>query len=304
MTKRKKSPRLYINFGFQLALVLLVGILLAGCTPGALPTNTPTPGSGGMAPPVDPGSSDTSTGLTAPVFAPAPSGSVAPASTGNIARGTAVLAITGDLPITYTGGDCDVLDGETFLTIYPGANPGASLIIFPGSGSTRQGGLIWARSGLPEDNAASSGEQPLTITLNDDGFSGTFEGVGFQVGGSGGVATRINVSGTFTCVRQVLHVGGAHPVDLTGVMCTADPVFTLRSGGPGTDAALLLAEEGATAGSTVQAGLSWRVGGVSYTTNWMMLRVGADGVSGSYYGEATAPDGTVFPVNGGFSCLG
>lgn len=306
MTKRKKSPRLYINFDFQLALVLLVGILLAGCTPGALPTNTPTPGSGGMAPLVDPGadSADPSTGLTAPAFAPPPSGSVAPPSTGNVARGTAVLVITGDLPITYTGGDCDVLADETYLTIYPGVTPGASLIIFPGSGSTRQGSLVWARSGLPEDNAGVSNEDPLAITLNDDGFSGTFEGRAFQVGGSGGVATRINVSGTFTCVSQVLHVGGAHPVDLTGVMCTADPAFTLRSGGPGTDAALLLAEEGATAGSTVRAGLSWRVGGVSYTTNWMMLRVGADGVSGSYYGEATAPDGTVFPVNGGFSCLG
>jgi hypothetical protein len=306
MTNRKKSPQLHLSFRFHFALVFLACILLAACTPGALPTNTPTPGSGGMAPPVDPGSggADTSTGLTVPAFAPPPSGSVAPPARGNVAHGTAVLVIQGELAITYTGGDCDVIADETYLTIYPGVNPGASLIIFPGTGSARQATLVWARSGLPEDNGAVSAEDPLSVTLNDDGFSGSFEGRGFQVGGSGGVATRISVSGTFTCVAQVLHVGGAHPVDLTGVVCTADPAFTVRSGGPGTDAALLMAEEGATAGSTVQAGLSWRVGGVSYTTNWLMLRVGADGVSGSYYGEATALDGTVFPVNGGFSCLG
>lgn len=297
------------KFRFNLLCLSLIAILaLSACAPASAPTETPTPGSGAMAPAdsgaAPAGSPDTITGLTTPPFAAAPSGFVAPPPTGNVAHGTAVLVINGDLPITYTGGDCDVLGEETYLTIYPAENPGASLIIFPGSGATRQGTLVWARSGLPEDNAGVSNEDPLSITLNDDGFSGTFEGRAFQVGGSGGVATQISVSGSFTCVAQVLHVGGAHPVDLTGVTCTADPAFTLRSGGPATDAALLLAEEGATASSTVQAGLSWRVGGVSYTTNWLMLTVGADGVSGSYYGEATAPDGTVFSVNGGFSCLG
>ncbi len=295
----------------QICILLLVvfALLLGACTPGAAPTETPTPSSGGMAPPdagaPPAGSSDTTTGLSAPPFAPAPAGVTAPPSLpGSIARGTAVLVIGGDLPITYTGGDCDVIGEETYLTIYPGVTPGASFIIYAGTSNTRQGYLVWQRTGLPEDNAAVSNEDPLTITLNDDGFSGSFEGRAFRVGGSGEpVAVPISVSGSFTCVAQVLHVGGAHPVDLTGVSCSSGDVFTLRSGTPGSDAALLLAENGAP-GSTVQAGLSWRVGGVSYTTNWLMLTIGADGVSGSYFGEATAADGTVFSVNGGFSCLG
>lgn len=295
-----------------LALLLIV---LSACTPAPpSPTSTPTLPSGGDAGAVDSsagdtgstsasGGSDAITGLVPPPIAPAPGDAVAPAAPTNFAHGSAILVINGDLAITYTGGDCDQIGDETYLTIYPSSNPGASLIIFPGSGSTRQGTLVWATSGLPTDNAGVSAEDPLTITLNEDGFSGSFEGLAFRVGGSGGVATQIAVSGSFTCIPQLLRIGGAHPVDLTGVSCSSDP-FTLRVGGPSGDAAWLIAEDGATAGSLLEGGLSWRVGGVNYTTAWLVLRISADGLSGSYYGEGHGPDGVAFPVHGAFNCLG
>jgi hypothetical protein len=205
-----------------------------------------------------------------------------------------------------TGGDCDYVGDDLFLTIYPGTQAGiANLIVNAGSGSTREGTLVWTTSGLPQDNAAVSAEDPLAITLNEDGFSGSFEGRAFRVGGPGEpVAVHIVVSGTFTCISHLLRVGGDHPVDLTGVTCASTPTFSLRSGGAGTDAALLLAAEGATAGSTVEGGLSWRVGGVNYTSSWLSIRINSDGLSGSYFGEATGPDGATFPVQGSFNCLG
>lgn len=301
---------------FHLVLVSVCVLFLAACgtaTPGDAPTPTPLPSGEGSDAGSEPGGApagdsagagpDASTGLVLPLLAPSPSGAVRPEATNNFAHGSAVLVINGDLAVTYTGGDCDQLGDETYLTIHPGALPGASLIIFPGSGSTRQGTLVWATSGRPQDNAGVSAENPLTITLNEDGFSGSFEGLAFRVGGVGGVATEIAVSGSFTCISQLLRVGGAHPVDLTGVECSANP-FTLRVGSPGSDAALLIAEDGATAGSTVEGGLSWRVAGVSYTTTWLVLRINADGVSGSYFGEGVGPDGSTFAVDGAFNCLG
>jgi hypothetical protein len=306
--------------GFSLVLVSVCVLLLAACgmaPGGGAPTPTALAGgtgseaeaatgseagseaeAGGAA-----GSSDGLTGLSIPLVAPTPSGAVQAEPANNAAHGSAVLVINGDLPITHTGGDCDMIGDETYLTIPPGAIPGASLVIFPGSGTTRQGTLVWATSGRPQDNAGVSAENPLIITLNEDGFSGSFEGLAYRVGGTGGVATEIAVSGNFTCISQLMRVGGAHPVDLTGVECSADP-FTLRVGNPGSDAALLIAEDGATAGSTVEGGLSWRVGGVNYTTNWLVLRINADGFSGSYFGEGVGPDGTAFPVDGAFNCLG
>lgn len=311
--------------GFLLVVVSVCVLLLAACgmvpggsasTPTALPSGGGSDagsdtGSGagsdtGVAPdtggPTD-SSSDGSTGLNVPVLAPAPSGAVQPEAANNAAHGSAVLVINGDLPITHTGGDCDIFADETYLTIPQGAIPGASLVIFPGSGTTRQGTLVWATSVSPQDNAMVSAENPLTITLNEDGFSGSFEGRAFRVGGSGGVATEIAVSGSFTCISQLLRIGGTHPVDLTGVECSANP-FVLRVGGPGSNAALLMAEDGATVGTSVNGGLSWRVGGVNYTTAWLALRINPDGVSGSYFGEGIGPDGSPFPVQGAFNCLG
>jgi hypothetical protein len=216
-----------------------------------------------------------------------------------------VLVIEGGLPITYSGGDCDMVGDEMFLTIYPGTTPGASLIVSPGSGNTRQGSLVWARSGASDDSAGVSAEDPITITLNQDGFSGSFSGRAFQTGGPGGVATQIEVSGLFTCISHLVRVGGDHPVDLTGISCVGDPSFTLRGGNSGGDAVWLVAPEGAAAGSTGVGALSWRVGGVNYTSTWLSLTINPDGISGSYFGEGRNQDGSeTFAIQGSFNCLG
>jgi hypothetical protein len=215
------------------------------------------------------------------------------------------LLINGDLGITYTEASCDVLGEETFITVYPnGSNPGASMIISPGDGLMRTGTLVWATSGDPEDNAAVSAQEPLVITLNADGFSGSFEGVAYRVGGAGGVATRIGVSGSFTCISHLVRISGEHAVDIPGVTCTYSPDFQLRGGDASGNAVWLLASPGLTAGGAVDGGLSWRVGGVNYVTFWLTVRLNADGVSGSYFGEAYGPDNLDFPVSGQFNCLG
>jgi hypothetical protein len=305
---------------FALALIAL--LLLSACGP-APAEPTPTPGSGGPADTgsesgdsgsTDPGSSgdapgagtDTTTGLTAPPFAPIPSGAVRPPAPTNLAHGSAVLVIEGDLPIVYSGGDCDLIGEEMYLTIYPAENPGASFIIYPGTGSTRQGSLVWARTGLPQDNAGVSNEDPLTITLNEDGFSGSFSGRAFRVGAPGEpVAVPISVSGSFTCIAHLMRVGGDHPLDLAGISCVDLPSFTLRGGNPSGDAVWLIAPEGATAGSTGEGALSWRVGGANYTSNWLSLTINPDGVSGSYFGEGRNADGSeTFTIQGSFNCLG
>lgn len=298
-----------------LSLIAFASLLVSACAPAA-PQPTPTPGSGGSAPDVpaasggsgDPGTGatvDTSTGLTAPPLAPIPSGVSAPAPDTNLAHGSAMLVINGDLPIIYSGGDCDVYEEEMYLSIYPGTLPGASFILLAGSGSTRAATMVWARSGLPEDNAAVSATDPLVVTLNADGFSGSFEGRGFRVGGAGEpVAVPISISGSFTCISQLVRVGGDHPVDMTGVSCEASPTFILRAGGPSGNAVLLETEAGARAGSTVVGGISWRVGGIAYTSNWLSVQINADGVSGSYFGEGTNADGSTFRIQGSFNCLG
>lgn len=289
----------------KIITLFMMVALLSACTPGT-PTPTNTPGSGGSgAGGTAAGSTDAATGVSMPPFAPAPSGASAPARSTSVAHGSAVIAISGDLPIVLSGGDCDFVGEELFLTIYPGTQAGvANLIISPGTGPTRVGSLVWTTSSLPQNNGAVSAEDPLVVTLNEDGFSGSFEGRAFRVGGPGEpVAVPIVVSGSFTCISHLIRVGGDHPVDLTGVTCVAAPAFSLRSGTPGTNAALLMAADGATAGSTVAGGLSWRVGGVNYVTSWLSLHINSDGLSGSYFGEASGPDGRTFTVSGSFNCL-
>lgn len=305
------------------AYLLVFALLLSACSSTIEPTATPLPSGGGSSEevsgePADSGSNDSggsadlgtsgpidnSTGLIQPSIAPPPSGAPAPMPENAAAEGSAILLINGELGITYTGGSCDVLGDETYITIpAQGSQPGASMIIFPGDALMRTGTLVWATSGNPEDNAAVSAQEPLAITLNADGLSGSFEGVAYRVGGVGGVATRIGVNGSFTCISHLIRVSGEHAIDLAGITCAYSPEFQLRGGNPSGNAVWLIASPGLTAGSAVDGGLSWRVGGVNYVTFWLTVRLNPDGVSGSYFGEAYGPDNVDFPVSGQFNCL-
>ncbi|MBX3048919.1 MAG: hypothetical protein KIT46_01300 [Anaerolineales bacterium] len=298
--------------------VLLLALLLAACGSGAslaAPTNTPTPASGGgetggAQNPAPEGPVDVETGLPQPQLVPPPPGSnppVIPPGTGSPPAGAgAMLVIGGDLPLELHGGECQMLDGDTYLSIPNTANaepPYASLIIYAGTGATRNGTLVWATSAANTDGAVVSTQDTFVITLNGDGFSGRFDGTAHR--GSSGVPVQvvIPVRGVFTCVPGIVAIRGEHPMDLTNTHCSTEP-FRIVVGERGGNQALFILEDGVGPGESGNAGLSWRVGGVNYVTTWMSLTRNPDGLSGSYFGEAAGPDGRSFPVSGTFNCLG
>lgn len=292
-----------------LASLLFSSLVLSACGGGtALPTETPTPSSGGGVPadsgtgagsgPVA-GSIDATTGLTLPAFAPAPSGAAPSRST---AAAFATIWIDGGLPLVLNNGECATIDGGIFVVAPAGGispPPNASLVIEPGEGTNRVGTLTWAISGGAENTAGVTMLNPLQVTLNADGVSGSFTGTGYL-----GNFTEIAVTGVFNCSAPLVRIGGDHPLDVTDARCEISPAFVLRAGSAGGDSALLMFDEHFAAGATVSGGISWHVGGVSYTSNWLSATINPDGLSGSYYGEATDSSGVTFTVEGTFNCLG
>ncbi len=305
-----------------LAFIIIITLLLAACTPGAA-TPTPTPlGSGGVTGPsagepasgAPTGPVDETTGLTQPSLVEIPSGVVIPptsrlAPASDPEPGTATIAIGGGLPLTVTGGTCSMLDGETYVSVpatFDADPPYASLVIYAASDDSnlRGGTLVWATSEAATDSALVSTQDLFVITLNADGFSGRFDGTAHRVSEGIPVQEVIDVSGVFNCIAGLVRVGGEHPVDLTGAQCETTPSIVVQLGRPGENAVLLVVEEGASPSASARGGLSWRVGGVDYTTNWLSVSLNRDAISGSYYGEARRPDGSTFTVEGTFNCLG
>jgi len=307
-----------------LGLVGACALLLAACgTSSAAPTSTPTLPSGGGdtagGAPADAGTTgslDAATGLGAPEFGTAPVGAVPPASrpsspiaSETVAENTATIAIAGGLPLTVSGGSCSTLDGETYISAPPVADappPYASLVIYASSdeGNLRSGYLVWATSDAATDSALVSAQDLFVITLNDDHFSGRFDGTAHRVVEGVPVQEVIEVHGVFNCIAGLLRVYGEHPVDMTGAQCETVPQIMISSGRSGENAALFMVEPGAAAGAVASGGLSWRVGGVEYGTNWLNVTINPDQLSGSYYGEGRRPDGSTFPIQGAFNCLG
>lgn len=306
---------------FKTGILLIMTLLLAACAPApAIPTSTPTLPSGGgetggsSAPAGDPGSQDEATGLDGPVHGTIPS-NINPPSGGNLggnpptgaAAGTGTIAIGGELPLTLTGGTCEQLDGDTYLSIPSTAGaapPYVSLVIYGGTGNTRSGQLVWATSQEYTDGALVSTQDTFVITLNSDGFSGRFEGTAHRGSNEIPLQVVIPISGVFNCVAGLVRVGGEHPLDMTGAQCETAPSIVVSGGRPGENAVLLTVEEGAAYGAPARGGVSWRVGGVQYTTNWLYVNMNSDMLSGSYTGEARRPDGSTFIVEGTFNCLG
>lgn len=312
-----------------LHLLLLSAMLLSACAPASA-TLTPIPGGGAAQPgsPADPASSapaesaggapsesinpqagqaDVVGGLPQPPFSLRPAGAVAPTPEPG-RTGSAMLVIGGDLPLVLSGGECVPFEGDTYLSIpntVGAPPPHASLVINGGEGLTRSGYLVWATSSLDTDGATVSTQDVFVITLNEDGFSGRFEGTAHRVTDNIPVLQQIPVNGVFTCVASLLTVRGPHPVDLDGARCELAPQFVMRAGERGQNQVLLMLEPGSEPGdSDIAAGISWRVGGVTYTSTWLTADRNPDGLSGSYYGQATGPDGAPFEIQGTFNCLG
>ena len=303
-------------------LILLV-FAVSACGPGSstLATATPTLPSGGSdssgssAPAGDAGGSqDAATGLGEPVLGEIPSDATPPTpapsnqNTGNIPEGGASIAIAGGLPLNMiTGGTCSTLDGDTYLSVPPSAGappPYASLIIYAGQSNIRSGTLVWATSDAATDGAVVSTQDVFEIIINPDGFSGSFEGTAHRVVNGVPVQEVIDVRGVFNCIAGLLRVYGEHPVDLTGAQCDTVPQIVVSGGRSGENAALFMVELGATPDHVARGGLSWRMGGTQYTTNWLNVTINPDRLSGSYYGEGRRPDGSTFPIQGAFNCLG
>lgn len=307
-----------------LGLIGACALLLAACgTSSAAPTSTPTLPSGGgddtsaSGSAAAPGASvDATTGLGVPVFGAAPVGAAPPASrpsgalpSDTSAENSATIAISGGLPLMVTGGSCSTLDGETYVsvpTVFDAPPPYASLVIYPadGEGNIRGGYLVWASSDATTDSALVSSQDLFVITLNDDHFSGRFDGTAHKVVEGVPVQEVIEVHGVFNCIAGLLRVYGEHPVDMTGAQCETVPQIVISNGRSGENAALFMVEAGAAPGAVARGGLSWRVGGSEYTTNWLNVTLNPDQLSGSYYGEGRRPDGSTFPVQGAFNCLG
>lgn len=307
---------------------LLFALLLAACGSGSLPaapTNTPTPASGGgetagnaqnPAPEVP---ADAEIGLIDPPLAPPPPDTLPPmehhypAPQGS-GRTGAMLVIRGGMPLVLTGGECERLGNESYVNIPSSSQvlssgtivttyPNASLVIYEGTGNIRSGTLVWALSEADTDHAVVSTQDFFAITLNGDGFSGSFEGTARRVTAGVPVTDLIEVWGVFTCVPGLFAVGGEHPMELTHTRCNLEP-FRIEVGQRGENAGLLLLEDGVGPGESGRGGLSWRVDGINYVSDWLTLTRYPDGLSGSYFGIAAGPDGIRFPVQGTFNCLG
>lgn len=250
---------------------------------------------------------DPVSGLPRPQLLPAPSSNGRSASAIS-QQGTAMLVIGGELPLVLTGGVCQPFEGDTYLNIpnIAGAQPPyASLVINGGEGLTRSGYLTWATTSATTDSATVSTQDIFVITLNDDGFSGSFQGTAHRVTNNVPILQRIQVTGVFTCVASLLTVRGQHPLDLDGAQCELEPQFVMRAGQRGQNQVLLMLEPESEPGDNdIPAGISWNVGGVTYTSSWLSANRNADGLSGSYFGSATGPDGVPFDVEGTFNCLG
>jgi hypothetical protein len=302
--------------------LMLVAILLSACAPESAPpaqderTNPTAPqdlqnaepaqNNASTNPPA--GQPDTVSGLPLPALAPRPSGATSPAAAPDQTAGTATLAIGGELPLMLTGGRCERFEGDTYLSIpntIEDITPRASLVINGGEGLTRTGYLTWATSDSPTDSATVSTQDQFVITLNGDGFSGRFDGTAHRVTNNIPILQQIEVRGVFTCVASLITVRGPHPVDIDGAQCELEPQFTMRAGQSGQNQVLfILQPESEPGDSDIPAGISWNVGGVTYTSSWLIANRNTDGLSGSYYGEATGPDGVPFEVQGTFNCLG
>lgn len=317
MHSLRKYPALF--------LILLV-FALSACGPGAsaLATATPTLPSGGgetsgdASAPADnqaPASQDATTGLEQPalndipsVATPPPPPDVRQQAGSNPPDGGASIAIAGGLPLgLLTGGTCTTFEGDTYLSVPPHADaipPYVSLVIYGGQSNIRSGTLVWATSTAATDGALVSTQDVFEIVINADGFSGHFEGTAHRVVNGTPVQEVIEVRGVFNCIAGLLRVYGEHPVDMTGAQCETAPQIIISSGRSGENAALFMVQPGASPDSVARGGLSWRVDGVSYSTNWLNVTINPDLLSGSYYGEGRRPDGSTFPVQGAFNCQG
>jgi len=261
----------------------------------------PDPGAGSTAPASTPAPAPNPAPDPESGLAPPPASGTVPASAVVPADATqhAVVSIdAGDMSFARGGGTCSVIDGVTYVFVGEGESAQAVVQYRLTDAGPTDPYITWQ---LSPAQAAISDPAVLVLTLDDTRTSGEFRGDAI-VGQAGVQGHRRAMSGRFGCVPAPFGITGPHPLSLAGVNCDGDGM-AVRFGTRGSDAVLLLIDpERRGSGGSFEGGLSWRVGGVQYTTRWLTGALSGDGLGGRFRGVATGPDGVEFPFSGSFSC--
>ena len=93
-------------------------------------------------------------------------------------------------------------------------------------------------------------------------------------------------------------------LNLTEARCNSADSF-VSAGTPTGDGALLAFDPDSlsTTDRGTNAALTFRVGGVEYTSIWALAEIDLDGLGATFQALMEGPDGVEFLVDGGFSCL-
>ena len=218
-----------------------------------------------------------------------------------IADQASLFIEAGSQSYSGSGGSCSVFDGYTYVLV--GA-PGAQTATLSWNTAVPTEGqfLTWQYGGSTDTALISThgvdADDGIRITFGPAGTSGSFTGWYYLVESE----TFWEFEGSFSCLPAPLSILGEHPVSLIDARCTTDGI---SAGGSGSaDAALLSVDLDAPEVDGQREGaLTWRVGGVVYATDWLLIRLTVDGLGASFSGRAVGPDGFPFDVKGSFNCL-
>lgn len=264
---------------------------------GSTPVSTPaTPDASTPEP-----TSDPSTGLVTSVTSPQPrpSGTTLPP-----AEGVATLTITaGSESLSMGDGSCSEIEGYTY--VFVGTNGGMGGVLSWQTENPALGQVLTWQYGESTDTAQMSTHgidrtDGITIHFDSTGEAGTMEGWYIMPT----TYEFRQFTGAFSCLAAPFFLSGDHPLSLLASRCTTG---SISAGGPGSADAAYLAYDSSLADAATQempAGLSWRVGGTTYSSNWLVLLFDTGGVSGRFVGEGVGPDGVQFPIKGAFNCTG
>jgi hypothetical protein len=218
-----------------------------------------------------------------------------------IADQATIIIAAGPQSYSGSGGSCSVIDGFTF--VFVGDPAGANASLSWNTEHPAEGQFLGWRYGDSSDTSLISTHgidrnDAIQITFGEAGTSGSFTGWYFVVASQ----TFSQFTGSFSCLPAPMFIAGDHPLSLIEARCTTDGI---SAGGAGvSDAALLsLDPDVPEAGGLLEGALTWRVDGVVYETEWLLVRPTADGVGGSFLGEAVDRDGSRFELSGSFNCL-
>jgi hypothetical protein len=274
------------------------------------PTTPPitTPEATAARPPAAPmPGADSATGLSAGPLVPAPDG----ITVDDTIKGEAMITIDGPFPLSLSGGLCSFVDTTLFIQAgSPGGGNGdfislsfitadQSLAAITDTAHITAELLQW-QSG---SKTAMSLPGDIDIIFDGAGISGSFAGIA-AIAGPSTPTGKIEFGGRFSCTPAPFEIRGAQALHLTEAHCNSADSY-VSAGSPTGDAALLAFDPTSlSAGdTTTNAALTFRIGGVEYTSVWALAEIDPDGLGATFRAMMVGPDGVQFRVDGGFSCI-